>query len=287
MRPPLFAAAELGLTEVVELLISSGADATTIHRDWSAATEADASDCLELAARLVTLGAPASSRLAHGYSQLHRAARRGDVTAALDGLGRDQLDPVDAGGETPLMLAINHRRERAAAALLAAGANANFSHRGHSALCEAAYQDSRPDEPTHFVAQLLAAGADPLRDQPHFFAVNQEWSSAIVLRQLIEAGADVNANQWGQTLLHRIAEISTLEMLDTALEFGGKVEARDRNGRTPLLAAAFSRNPETFARLLERGADASARDASGSGIEDLLDDSAPSEEIRALLARKS
>ena len=283
-------AAEIGSAETVELLVDHGADPFWVSRvGWSGATYADANDFTDLAERLVELGAPSASRLAHGYSDLHRAARRGDVDSQLVGLRPEAIDAIDSSGATPLSLAISFRHEAAVDALLRAGADPNYSHDDWSVLNDAVYQDLRPGEPTHLAARLLAAGADqnPPGYPPLFCAVNQEWSSGSVLRQLIAAGADIAAiGGWErQTLLHRIAEIADADLVDTALDVGADIDARDGRGRTPLLAAAITANSETFTRLVERGAVVSAHDAEGQSVGDLLDTSTGADKIRCYLER--
>ncbi len=298
MTSPLALAAAIGSTEIVELLIDHSADPARVSRiGWSAATHADANGFPALARRLVDLGTPAESRLAHGYSDLHRGARRGDVASLLVGLEPAAIDAIDSGGDTPLSLAISHRNEAAVDALLEAGANPNHSNDGWWVLNEAVYQDARPGELTHFVGRLLAAGADlnPHGYPPLLCAVNQEWSSGFVLRQLVAAGADINAivGRTRETVLHRIAAIvSDSSLTDTALDLGADIEARDWRGRTPLLSAADTANAGAFIRLVERGADVDARDTDGQSVHDLLDDSddadagagAGAEEIRNFLA---
>lgn len=161
---------------ILALAAESGADPAQISNEgWSAATWADA-NFTALAERLIERGAPADSRFAHGYSALHRAARRGEVTAVLGG---EAVDALDSSGDTPLSHAIRLRHEAAADALLRAGANPNHSRDAWPLINEAAYQDSRPDEPTRFVARLLVAGADvnPPGYGPLFCAVNQECSA--------------------------------------------------------------------------------------------------------------
>jgi ankyrin repeat protein len=290
-------AAEIGSAETVELLIDHGADPSWLSRaGWSAATYADANDFAVLAERLVELGAPAASRRAHGYSDLHRAARRGDVDSVLVGLGPEAVDTVDSSGATPLALAISFRHEAAVDALLRAGADPDYSRDDWSVLNsrddwsvlnDAVYQDSRPGEPTHLAERLLAAGANlnPPGYPPLFCTVNQEWSSGSVLRQLVAAGADIAAiGGWErQTVLHRIAEIADADLVDAALDLGADIEARDGQGRTPLLASAITANSETFTRLVERGADVSAQDVDGQSVEDLLESSTGADKIRRVL----
>lgn len=291
-------AAERGHAEAVELLVAHGVDPAYAHpfSGWTAATTADANGHLALAERLVELGAPAASRFAHGYSELHRAVSYGEVLPLLDGLDPSDADVVDAAVETPLLLAVRLRREGVAAALLTAGADPNTVNDDRPIFAEAAYHDSRPDEPTHLVERLLAAGADvnPRGYPPLFNTVNQEWSSATVFRRLIATGADIAARAgWeDETVLHRIAAIDDAPMIDLALDAGADIEARDCFGRTPLNVAANTPNLGTFARLVERGADLDARGADGETFEAYLDaaaaidssDAAAVDEIRAFLA---
>jgi hypothetical protein len=73
------------------------------------------------------------------------------------------------------------------------------------------------------------------------------------------------------------------DVVDTAVDLGADIEARDGQGRTPLLAAAMTANTETFTRLLHRGADVTACDAEGQSVDDLLDSSTGAGEIRHYL----
>ena len=119
---PLARAAQSDRGDVVDVLVAYGADpAWDNTRGWSAATFADEAEHHQLADHLVALGAPASSRTAHDYSDLHRAARRGDLVETAR-LTRSAVDPIDAWGDSPLVTAIAHRHEAVASVLLRAGA---------------------------------------------------------------------------------------------------------------------------------------------------------------------
>lgn len=293
---PLVLAAVEGSNEIVELLLTHGADPAWVSRSgWTAATFADANEFGDLSDRLVAAGAPPSSPTAHGYTQLHRAARSGAIKQVPDDLGPEDIDALDASGDTPLALAVRFRRRDAAVALLEAGANPNHMNDGWPILATAVYEDSRPGPSSSFVELLVAAGADvnPAGAYPPLFcAINQEWSSGIVLARMVSVGADIGAlGGWEhETVLHRIASIADADLVDTALGLGARIEARNQEGRTPLHAAAEAANDETFVRLVERGADLGARDGSGRSVEDLLGEStasAGSDRIREFVAARS
>lgn len=289
---PLGLAAERGDLAVTRLLLAYGADPAWRHRftGWSALTIADANERWDLASELEAAGTPRESRLAHGYTPLHRAARRGDVEQALVEVAVSAVDARDANGDTPLVLAIRSRSDTAVRSLLRAGANPNHENDGFSVLCDAAYEDSVLGQDTDFVGLLVAAGAklNPSGYPPLFMAVNQEGSSASVLRRLVAAGADINAVAAadGETVLHRIVSIAEPTMIDAALKCGAKLEARDARGRTPLLSAASQPSVENFVHLASLGADLAARDTDGNGTWDLLDDGGGDEQavkLRQLL----
>lgn len=275
-RSLLLLAAARGHGDIAEALIRSGADPGAVEADgWTAATIADAAGDDGLAERLIGLGVPAESRLAHGYTDLHRSARAGDTDACAS-IGPEGVDALDRAGDTPLALAIRFRHEECARSLLRSGADPNHSSDDWSLLTEAAYVDTVSDPPTSFVSMLVASGADlrPAGHPPVLASINQEGSSGAVLRALVDAGADPFAVDGdGETVLHRIASIvDDPELIDLALSLGLDLEARDRFGRTPLLSAAWCANETTFRRLVERGADTEARDGAGRSVAALVAD---------------
>jgi uncharacterized protein len=257
---PIALAACCGLTDIVELLFRQGADVGWTREDgWPPATFADASGHRELGGRLVELGARPTSIEAHGYTALHRAAGSGDADAVVSWLAEINVDARDAAGATALMHALDRRRDDAAKALLAAGADPNQEDfDGWAPLNMAAYIDSQPSAVTDFVTMLVNAGADPNRpSHPTLFStVNQEWASAGVFARLLALGADISRRgPDSDSALHRIAWYGDEALVDIAVDAGADLEARNAHGRTPLDEAVEGDNDRTYRRLLERGAE--------------------------------
>ena len=106
--------------------------------------------------------------------------------------------------------------------------------------------------------------------------MNQEGSSGVVIRRLVDAGADIAvvAGWENETVLHRIAciaDVDDVDLIDLVLELGAGIEALDGSGRTPLLSAAHSGNAASFNRLLVRGANPAATDSDGRSAQDLIE----------------
>lgn len=82
------------------------------------------------------------------------------------------------------------------------------------------------------------------------------------VQSLLDRGADVHAKNWSDwTPLHEAASEGRTETAQLLLERGADVDAKDnRNGWTPLHRAAVGGRTETAKLLLERGADVNAKD---------------------------
>lgn len=182
----------------------------------------------------LTVGAPRTARLliAHG-ADLH----------ARDSIGR-----------SPLATAIFHHPQ-AIELLLASGAEVDEGTRfGPALLAAARYQWFYPE---------YGRGEEPLRERDN------------AVRILIEKGADPNtrddAGRNGLMVLsmemrRAKAMLMTAEAL---LNAGCEINAADGNGRTPLMYAVKYTQPAVVDFLLDRGADAGARDAAGMTAPDL------------------
>ena len=85
---------------------------------------------------------------------------------------------------------------------------------------------------------------------------------------LLQAGADINArsgeSDW--TPLHSASRNSHAAVVRVLLEHGAALDARDRDGCTPLWWAAGIGHFDSAALLLSKGADANARDKDGMTV---------------------
>lgn len=169
-------------------------------------------------------------------------------------------------------------------ALLEAGANPNLP-KNFSAL-EAAAASAFPQ----VVAEMLKHRPDVnQRDSAGRTALNALGQNAIgkpsenpaeVARLLIEAGADVNAqdNIYGNTPLDEVPDAATAKVL---IQAGAGLNRRNRDGQTALM---LTLDPEVARVLLEAGADKSVRDKLGKTALDIARELELTEKIALLEA---
>ncbi len=119
------------------------------------------------------------------------------------------------------------------------------------------------------VAKCLAAGAKPMaRDEARRTSLHLAviLANAAAVKELLDAGADVNASGAdGYTPLHIAAQSTKgLAVITVLLDAGADVNARNKKGQTALhIAARADKNPAIAAALLDAGADVNARNGLG------------------------
>jgi ankyrin repeat protein len=101
------------------------------------------------------------------------------------------------------------------------------------------------------------------------------------VKQYLDTGTDVNAKEKdGWTPLHFAAEGGHKEVAELLIAAGADVNARDNWGRTPLHEAAYHSNKEIVGLLIAKGADVNAKDDDGTTPLDMVDDKETADLLR-------
>jgi len=243
--PPLAQAVHRGNTGIVKFLIDHGAN-VNYPEDWGPSHEAVLSN-IEMVKLLLAKGADINA----GYMPaLHAAIFKGsertveDIVEFLIQRGAN-VNAKDTWGYTPLFWALNN--------MFPSTDDNNF------------YID--------ILNLLIANGADVSTKYPGgntalFPAARTGKMKAV--RSLLEAGADINVkNDRGWNILHAMLDVRHLnypgyrpsrDMLELLLSKGADVNLKDKDGRTPLHLAVELADEEIVRLLLDKGAQANAKD---------------------------
>lgn len=290
--PPLVLAAEHDSIASVEALLGAGADVRATEQQGRTALHEAKSGAI--AERLLAAGAPTDARDARGNTPLAAAValRRSEVVALLRArttgsptpdvlaaavlaeewplaeelLGKGAAVDGAAPGALPaLPTAVVEGRYAAARFLLAHGANVNLRGEGGLTALHLAVAFAGPEA----VRFVLEAGADPQVRDDHGDTALHSVRNVDSARALLDAGAEVDdRNDRGGTPLHDAVRVAVWSpaaeaVTELLLERGAAIEARDADGATPLLVAAWLGPPEAVALLLRHGAHANTADRFG------------------------
>jgi ankyrin repeat protein len=166
---------------------------------------------------------------------LHDAAKAGDadkVKQALD-QGADLAEP-DQAGEPALLIAALDGHADVVALLLDRGADVNVRNKGGLTALHAAAYGGHGD----------------------------------VVALLIERGATVNESQnlYHMSPLHAAAEEGHTDVVELLMAKGADIEAKERNGYTPLTQAGWRRYWDTAGLLMKAGATCQPADLVGDWL---------------------
>ncbi|GAB6033203.1 hypothetical protein CHUAL_012808 [Chamberlinius hualienensis] len=216
---PLHYAAELGGTDVIQILLDAGcrvnvADSENMTPLYLAASRGN----LEAIIKLLKAGCQVDRKLASDKTTpLHIAASRGypKVVEALIQYGA-HIDTLDTSDKTPLLLAVNRANHEVVQILLNKGAKVNIEEiHGYTPLAEAIW---KKDE--FLVGMLLNVGAKVTRSHflLHYCVMHR---NCRLVQLLLASGCLVNVrDDNGDTPLHiatRTGEVAIMELL---LQYG-------------------------------------------------------------------
>lgn len=192
-----------------------------------------------------------------GETPLHAVAGGGSAEVArmlID--ARADVNAVDSDGATPLDGTCCCQELEVLQVLLERGADPN---RG-TPLVEAV-----ANENLDVLRLLLEHGADPNRGAPIIAAA--EIGNTELVKLLVDRGADplVRGGWRNDSLLHAAVGSGDTSMVELALDYGGGIDARDSDGRTPLQRCLHhgGLGGPTWNLLVDRGAEPLAVDNEG------------------------
>jgi len=268
MTTPLHRAAEAGDVELVQSLLSGGADVNA-KDDWDGGTplhKAAAEGHRVVAEILIASGADLEAKDDLGETPLHKTFFGGykNVVELLLAKGAD----VNAGGQygwTPLHQAMSGGYLHYAYRLLET--KYGVAELDHTAAISEELDQVEENLQIETVRLLISGGADvnakddfggtPLHDAMY-------WASTDIVKLLLESGANPNVqDDSGLILLHDAVSRGYADIVELLLLYGGDVNATGRNGQTPLHEAAWENQKEIAELLIEKGANVNARDRNG------------------------
>jgi ankyrin repeat protein len=235
-QTPLMWACYCGKSEVVKLLVESGADVNQKDKNDEtaiiSAMQGNNKDFPEIVDYLIDHGADPNSKSQFGHTPFLYAVEKGYIQLAqkliLKGVDIEQTDSYEK--ETGLISAAYKGKEEMVTFLITQKANIEAAdRRGNTALLHAAFKGHLP-----IVKKLLEKGAK------------------------IEHRNNLNWNALMQAILEGHEEI-----FNFLLEKGSAFEFQEKEkGATPLMIAAWKGSLNIVKKLIQKGADPSKKDSS-------------------------
>lgn len=205
------------------------------------------------------------------YSELQLASARGqtDMVAVMLEDGAD-VNQINKHGKTPLMLAAGNNHPETTAMLLERDAAIDAQDvDGMTALIMASSSGH-----VEVIKVLMESGAD-------INGTNKYGATAITnaaffnhipaLNALLNGKVKANIERNENALLFS-AGLGNNDIIKILLDYGVNVNAKGKNGRTPLMAAVEFNHPATVKMLMENNADPKTRDSEGESIEAIAED---------------
>jgi len=243
---PLHFAAQAGQMDIVEYLITNGADVNAENIKGEAPLQFAADNGhKEIVELLIANGAEISS--------IHTAVRIGDLTKVKAFLEKGaDVNSKDASGQTALHIAALAGHKEIVELLLANGADVDIGERYYNRIAAEFAMNKGHDE----IVKLLVSKGSNI-SALHLAIYLKDKAEA---RRLIEAGADVNKRTpYGFTPLERAVSAGFKDIVELLIAKGADVNSRDNWDWTPLHSAVYGHD-EIVELLIAKGANVNAKD---------------------------
>lgn len=255
----LAGAARAGDLAALKQYIADGADINTLHFEMPPLTWAAMMGQTEAAELLLQQGADVNGRNGDGNTALHLAMFLGRTETAelLLKSGADVTVKNDDGATPIDTLGVPWEMTKMMAGFMGVELEREAVEAAKAKIWELLNGDTKRKVGT--LPNVEGNSAD-LRLSEAAFTGDLE-----ALRQALADGADPNTKdpQSGSTLLATAALMGHTEVVSLLLKHGADVNAKSRDGGTPLHASAFLGRAETVKLLLEKGADTTLRNNMG------------------------
>ena len=279
-------AVEHGNREMVQVLLSAGADVNARNRDarTSLMYLGDHAST-DLVRDLLSAGGDVNARDDYGETPLMKAAASLSfpVLKELIDAGA-RIDAKDNHGGTVLMSAAENEDVRMLRLLIGAGIDPNAKNEEEETALIIAARSGKPDS----VKALLNAGADIESKTSEgktalMFAAGND--NPEVPRALIDAGADVNTkDKDGKTPLIIASDEGDSETVKALISVGARINDRDDDGWNALMYAASTKDEESVKVLLNAGADVTVKNKEGKTALSLARENEHKEVVKLLEA---
>ena len=240
-KTPLHAVSQDGYTEIVKLLLKKGAKTDICSKDGSSVLhKACEYNRIEIASLLLQNGANPDARDNHGETPLCIASRNGKTKVAKLLLKRGAQTNIHTKEEsTALSLACDLKRVDTVGLLLQHGANPDHkTGSGATILYQAAWRN---------YLELVECLLDYKTD----VNLPNDVRKATDVRSLTSAGI---LHEVGGTALHAAAFQGHRVMVQTLIRAGADLEAKTKDGLTPVYLAAQRKQQIIVRVLLQNGA---------------------------------
>ncbi|XP_046365631.2 ankyrin repeat domain-containing protein 17-like [Haliotis rufescens] len=316
---PVLLAAEKGHKEVVELLVSKGADVSLVYdggnnilclasregheemvkyvmdmvsinsRCWNKMTpvmlaaEKGHKDVVEL---LVSKGADVSLSDKRGNNLLHFASRGGQVEVVkyVLSLGRLSINSRGWKKMTPVMLAAEKGHKEVVEVLVSKGANVSLVYDGgNNILCLASRKGH--EEVVKYVMDMVSINSRCWNKMtPVMLAAGKGHKEVVEL--LVSKGADVSlSDKRGDNLLHFASREGHEEVVKFVLSQDMvSINSRGWKKITPAMTAAEKGHKEVVELLVSKGADVSFSDKRGNNLLHLASQGGQVEVVKYVLS---